>query len=224
MLRALQEGEIRRVGSNVTLQVDARIIAATNRDVETEMREKRFRQDLLYRLNAVTLHLPPLRERGEDIMPLARRFAERSKRAGERPLSFSREAIEILQTYNWPGNIRELENSIVRATALCDGIVRPEDLPERISNSVSEATTQLREVAAALEAEEEEKAASVGVAGEESLLSLSELECRHIKRVIERTHGNKQAAARILGIDRSTLQRMIKRHHLEEVKTEDDCA
>ena len=225
LLRALQEGEIRRVGSNVTLQVDARIIAATNRDVETEMREKRFRQDLLYRLNAVTLHLPPLRERGEDIMPLARRFAERSKRAGERPLSFSREAVQILQTYNWPGNIRELENSIVRATALCDGIVRPEDLPERISNSVSEATTQLREVAAAVEAEEEEKAASAaGETSEESLLSLSELECRHIKRVIERTHGNKQAAARILGIDRSTLQRMIKRHGLEEVKTDTDCA
>jgi DNA-binding NtrC family response regulator len=201
--------------------VDARIIAATNRDVENEMREKRFRQDLLYRLNAVTLHLPPLRERSEDIMPLARRFAERSKRAGERPVSFSREAIEILQNYNWPGNIRELENSIVRATALCDGIVRPEDLPERISNSAGKAITQVREGAAEAQQEtQEEKTSSTDAASGESLLSLSELECRHIKRVIERTHGNKQAAARILGIDRSTLQRMIKRYNLEEVKTE----
>ena len=199
-----------------------RVNAATNRDVESEMREKRFRQDLLYRLNAVTLHLPPLRERSEDIMPLARRFAERSKRAGERPVSFAREAIQILQKYNWPGNIRELENAIVRATALCDGIVRPEDLPERINHSVSEALTQVREVAAAQEAEEQ-KAASEGES-EGALLSLSELECRHIKRVLERTHNNKQAAARVLGIDRSTLQRMIKRHHLEDVKTEDDCA
>lgn len=221
LLRALQEGEIRRVGSNHTLQVDVRIIAATNRDVESEMREKRFRQDLLYRLNAVTLHLPPLRERSEDIMPLARRFAERSKREGERAVSFSREAIQILENYNWPGNIRELENSIVRATALCDGIVRPEDLPERINNSVSEVLTQVREVAAA---QEEEKAASASRAGEEALLSLSELESRQIKRVLEHTHGNKQAAARILGIDRSTLQRMIKRHHLEEVKTHGDGA
>ncbi|HEV2800073.1 MAG TPA: sigma-54 dependent transcriptional regulator [Pyrinomonadaceae bacterium] len=216
LLRALQEGEIRRVGSNHTLQVDVRVIAATNRDVEREMREGRFRQDLLYRLNAVTLHLPPLRARSEDIMPLARRFAERAKRTGERPLSFSREAIEILENYQWPGNIRELENAIVRATALCDGIVRPEDLPERISRSTVEpAPVQQAEVAAPTAAPPD--AADTN----ESLLSLSELECRHIRRVLEHTHNNKQAAARILGIDRSTLQRMIKRHNLEEPSRED---
>ncbi|HYG10465.1 MAG TPA: sigma-54 dependent transcriptional regulator, partial [Pyrinomonadaceae bacterium] len=213
LLRALQEGEIRRVGSNHTLQVDVRIIAATNRDVEGEMHDGRFRQDLLYRLNAVTLHLPPLRARSEDIMPLARRFAERAKRAGERPVSFSREAVSLLESYSWPGNIRELENSIVRATALCDGIVRPEDLPERISKAVSEPPPlQAQEAIAATQPETGES--------EDHLLSLSELECRHIRHVLERTHGNKQAAARILGIDRSTLQRMIKRHNLEEVKTE----
>jgi DNA-binding NtrC family response regulator len=221
LLRALQEGEIRRVGSNHTLQVDVRVIAATNRDVEGEMRDGRFRQDLLYRLNAVTLHLPPLRARSEDIMPLARRFAERSKRAGERSLSFSREAIAILESYHWPGNIRELENAIVRATALCDGIVRPEDLPERISRSVNEPPPQTQPVAASASA-----STSPQDAGEtdEQLFSLSELECRHIRRVLESTHGNKQAAARVLGIDRSTLQRMIKRHNLEETKTDADCA
>jgi transcriptional regulator with GAF, ATPase, and Fis domain len=215
LLRALQEGEIRRVGSNHTLQVDVRVIAATNRDVDGEMRDGRFRQDLLYRLNAVTLHLPPLRARSEDIMPLARRFAERSKRAGERPVSFSREAVAILENYRWPGNIRELENSIVRATALCDGIVRPEDLPERISSSSAEPPSpQIQEAVPT-----PTTAANAGD-GEEELLSLSELECRHIHRVLERTHGNKQAAARVLGIDRSTLQRMIKRHNLDEVKTD----
>ncbi|MCA1564337.1 MAG: sigma-54 dependent transcriptional regulator [Acidobacteria bacterium] len=219
LLRALQEGEIRRVGSNHTLQVDVRVIAATNRDVEGEMRDGRFRQDLLYRLNAVTLHLPPLRARSEDIMPLARRFAERSKRTGERPLSFSREAIAILESYHWPGNIRELENAIVRATALCDGIVRPEDLPERISRSVSESPPQTQEVAASASPPPPDAGETDG-----QLFSLSELECRHIRRVLESTHGNKQAAARVLGIDRSTLQRMIKRHNLEEVKTDADCA
>ena len=218
LLRALQEGEIRRVGSNHTLQVDVRVIAATNRDVEGEMREKRFRQDLLYRLNAVTLHLPPLRERSEDIMPLARRFAERSKRTGQRAVSFSREAMKILESYSWPGNIRELENSIVRATALCDGIVRPEDLPERISNAGNASPGESGEAATAA-AETASNAES-----DEHLLSLSEIECRHIRRVLESTQGNKQAAARVLGIDRSTLQRMIKRHNLEEVKSDADCA
>jgi len=221
LLRALQEGEIRRVGSNHTLQVDVRVIAATNRDIEREMREGTFRQDLLYRLNAVTLHLPPLRARSEDIMPLARRFAERSKRAGQRAVSFSPDAVRILENYNWPGNIRELENAIVRATALCDEIVRPEDLPERISSSTGAARPSSspggEAGAAATNAPGEEPCAGEGDA---ELFSLSELECRHIQRVLARTHGNKQAAARILGIDRSTLQRMIKRHNLEEVKAD----
>ncbi|MDQ1525304.1 MAG: two-component system, NtrC family, response regulator AtoC [Pyrinomonadaceae bacterium] len=218
LLRALQEGEIRRVGSNHTLQVDVRVIAATNRDVDGEMRDGRFRQDLLYRLNAVTLHLPPLRARSEDIMPLARRFAERSKRAGERPVSFSREAVAILENYRWPGNIRELENSIVRATALCDGIVRPEDLPERLSSLPAEPQQQQQQSPQIQEAVPT-TVANAGD-GEDELLSLSELECRHIQRVLERTHGNKQAAARVLGIDRSTLQRMIKRHNLDDIKTD----
>jgi transcriptional regulator with GAF, ATPase, and Fis domain len=221
LLRALQEGEIRRVGSNHTLQVDVRVIAATNRDVEREMREGTFRQDLLYRLNAVTLHLPPLRVRSEDIMPLARRFAERSKRTGQRAVSFSPEAVRILESYNWPGNIRELENAIVRATALCDEIVRPEDLPERISRSVGDALAAERDGAAATAVALPAQGEPCAGEGGGELFSLSELECRHIQRVLERTHGNKQAAARILGIDRSTLQRMIKRHNLEEAKAHD---
>src|SRR5947208_3288054 len=134
LLRALQEGEIRRVGSNQTQRVDVRVIAATNRDAEQEMRAGRFRQDLLYRLNAVTLHLPPLRARREDILPLARYFAERMAQPGRPPVSFSRDAVHLLERYDWPGNIRELENAIVRAAALCDQAIRSEDLPERVRN------------------------------------------------------------------------------------------
>src|SRR5205807_7834503 len=93
-----------------------------------------FRQDLLYRLNAVTLYLPPLRERREDILPLARHFAERAAKPGTRPVRFSRDAVSLLENYDWPGNIRELENAIVRAAALCDQVVRPEVLPDRVRN------------------------------------------------------------------------------------------
>src|SRR5215216_1764036 len=138
LLRALQEGEIRRVGSNNTLRVDARVIAATNRDVECEVKGGRFRQDLFYRLNAVTLHLPPLRERREDIMPMARHFAARACPPGD-PVSFSRDAVRALVSYDWPGNIRELENAIIRAVALCDHLVRPEDLPERVREAAAHA-------------------------------------------------------------------------------------
>ncbi len=203
LLRALQEGEIRRVGSNRTQRVDVRVIAATNRDPEQEMSEGRLRQDLLYRLNAVTLYLPPLRERREDILPLARHFAERAASSGTRPLVFSREAVRLLENYDWPGNIRELENAIVRAAALCDRTIRPEALPDRVRSLSGPALNP-----AAL-------AESQPVNGDtEDLLTLAELENRHIRRVLARTSGNKQAAARILGIDRTTLQRKIERCNL----------
>src|SRR5262245_4716254 len=135
LLRAVQEGEIRRVGSNQTQRVDVRVIAATNRDAEQEVRDGRFRQDLLYRLNAVTIHLPPLRERREDIRPLATHFAARTAGPSVRPVSFAKEALWLLENYDWPGNVRELENAVVRAVALSDQFVRPEDLPERVRRS-----------------------------------------------------------------------------------------
>jgi DNA-binding NtrC family response regulator len=167
------------------------------------MHDGRFRQDLLYRLNAVTLHLPPLRERKEDILALVRHFVQRSDQKSDPPIGVSREAIEKLTDYDWPGNIRELENAIVRATALCDQVIRPEDLPERIRLFKSPAG---------------EPVASNGAtpSGDERILSLFELEGLHVSRVLAHTRGNKQAAARALGIDRTTLQRMIKRHKLHE--------
>jgi two-component system response regulator HydG len=242
LLRALQEGEIRRVGSNQTIRVDVRVIAATNRDVEREMREGRFRQDLFYRLNAVTLHLPPLRERPQDIMPLARHFAERAAPRGV-PVSFSRDAVHALVSYEWPGNIRELENAVIRAVALCDSLVRPEDLPERVRDAAAhahapetqpppqmhapdlqthapEAQTQVTHSQASHSQASHADGSSVSMDGEIPL-SLSELEGRHISRVLAYTGGNKQAAARVLGIDRTTLQRMIKRHRLDTYGTRD---
>jgi DNA-binding NtrC family response regulator len=211
LLRALQEGEIRRVGSNHTLHVDVRIIAATNRDAERELREGRFRQDLLYRLNAVTLHLPPLRERREDILPLSRHFAKRLTKPDEQCVSFSREAVQLLEDYDWPGNIRELENAVIRATALCDQVIRPEDLPERIRNyspaSNVNASHDTPHGQTRTHASPDQH--------EEYLLPLATIEERHVARVLAYTNGNKQAAARILGIDRTTLQRMLKRHRIE---------
>jgi DNA-binding NtrC family response regulator len=204
LLRTLQQGEIRRVGSNRTLHVDVRVIAATNCDPEAEVQAKRFRRDLLYRLNAVTLHLPPLRERREDIVPLVNHFASRSRPTGMKPLNFTSEALQLLESYHWPGNIRELENTIIRAAALSDHTVRPEDLPEYICqiNDVPANETPGRERAEALQEPEEWP-------------SLAVVEGRYVARVLAHTGGNKQAAARLLSVDRKTLERMIKRHHIE---------
>jgi DNA-binding NtrC family response regulator len=211
LLRALQEGEIRRVGSNQTQRVDVRVIAASNRDVETEVGQGHFRRDLLYRLNAVTINLPPLRERPEDIMPLAKRFAERVRPSDDTPISFSRAALRLLEQYSWPGNIRELENAVVRAAALCDQTVRPEDLPERVRNSVTAAASENIEEANA-------SANFPASSQEEQWLSLEEVEKRYVTRVLQHTNGNKQAAARLLGIDRKTIERMVKRYNINLVK------
>ncbi|PYS78213.1 MAG: hypothetical protein DMF66_07180 [Acidobacteria bacterium] len=201
LLRALQEGEIRRVGSNRTQRVDVRVVTASNRDVEGEVKAGRFRQDLFYRLNTVTLRLPPLRERREDIMPLARYFAGRVWSANP-AATFSPEALRLLEDYPWPGNVRELENAVEHAVALCGNVVRPADLPERVRDF---RPSQQQEAEAAEE--------HLPLAGGE-WPKLSEIEGRYVARVLAHTGGNKQAAARLLGVDRKTLERMIKRHNL----------
>jgi DNA-binding NtrC family response regulator len=149
-----------------------------------------------------------LRERREDVMPLARYFAERMAESSSTScISFSRDAVQLLESYDWPGNIRELENAIVRAAALCDQAVRPEDLPERVRNfSAPPPPAQAHAQAAPTGGEDDG----------EDLLSLAEVEGRHIFRVLARTGGNKQAAARVLGIDRTTLQRKLERYNLEQ--------
>ena len=208
LLRALQKGEIRRVGSNQIVHINVRVIAASNRDVEEEVQQGRFRQDLLYRLNAVTIHLPPLRERREDILPLARHFATRLRAAGDSPLSFSREASYLLETYPWPGNIRELENAVARAATLCDHTVRPEDLPLRI-----------RRYSAAQVNGKSPSANETSPDNAEEWPSLAEMEGRYVARVLAHTGGNKQAATRLLHVDPKTLDRMIKRHKLIAERT-----
>ena len=197
LLRAVQQGEIRKVGSNQTEKIDVRVIAASNRNVEEEVAAGRFRQDLFYRLNAVSITLPPLRERREDILPLAKAFAERAYSLNP-SLTFSGEALQLFQKYPWPGNIRELENAIVRAATMSDGTIRPQDLPEQVRNyqaqKVSPTETETRVI--------------------REWMSLAEMESGYVARVLRHTKGNKVAASRLLEVDRKTLDRMIKRHNI----------
>jgi DNA-binding NtrC family response regulator len=194
LLRALQKGEVRRVGSNRTHRVDVRVIAASNRDVELEVKAGRFRQDLFYRLNVVTIVLPPLRERTEDILPLVKRFVDEVYSLNP-TVRFAPDALALLERYSWPGNIRELENAVVRAAALCDGTIRVSDLPEKVRNYRPTNGTPL-----------------VAVDSKEEWLPLAEVEARYVARVLEHTRGNKQAAARLLQVDRKTVERILKRH------------
>lgn len=195
LLRALQEGEIRRVGSNRTVKVDVRVIAATNRDIEDEVKNGRFRQDLMYRLNAVTIQLPPLRERREDIPLLAEHFVKQVRPSGSHPLRFSPEALKFLESYNWPGNIRELENAVLHAASMCDEMVYPEHLSAQIRGTHKTANSG-----------EEIRAQASAV-----WPTLSEMEEKYVEQVLSHTSGNKQAAARVLNIDRKTLTRIISR-------------
>jgi two-component system, NtrC family, response regulator AtoC len=200
LLRALQESEIRRVGANRTIKVDARIICATNRDIEQEVIEGRFRQDLMYRMNAVTIKLPPLRERTEDIPLLASHFASR---VAASKVSFSADASKALKSYAWPGNVRELENAVLHAVSMADDVIYPEHLPERVRTNGAAGHQPLHSNGGdPLEVEFD----SGG-----DIPSLAEMEVRYVTRVMQYTGGNKQAAARVLNIDRKTLTRILAR-------------
>ncbi|HLM59725.1 MAG TPA: sigma-54 dependent transcriptional regulator [Pyrinomonadaceae bacterium] len=197
LLRALQQKEIRRVGSNQIKKLDVRVIAATNRNIEEEVREKRFRQDLMYRLNAITIELPPLRERTDDILPLAKHFAAQIRSTEAAPVKFSNAAIELLEKYNWQGNVRELENTVLHAVSMCDDIIYPENLPVRVRSFTEEGKTV------------EMCADSASCNVEQG--TLAEMQTKYAARILESTGGNKQAASRILDIDRKTLIRILNR-------------
>lgn len=199
LLRALQEGEIRRVGSNRTIKVDVRVIAATNRDIEEEVRQGRFRQDLMYRLNAITIDLPPLRERVEDIPLLAEFFSKQARPDNDLPVTFSRAALEMLKSYNWSGNVRELENAVLHAVSLSEEVIYPEHLPVRVR--------RFREISASSPPE----LLPDSIEKNEKWLPLADMEAKYVAKVLAYTGGNKQAAARLLEIDRKTLIRIIKR-------------
>ncbi len=188
LLRALQEGTIRRVGTNEPIAVDVRVVAASNKDLGQAVKEGRFREDLFYRLAVVTIRIPPLRERREDIPLLAEHFAAKHGRAEGAAISPA--AGDLLVAYDWPGNVRELENVVARALALNpSGVILPEDLPE-----------QLRGAHPAVE--------PVGVAMRDRP-TLAELDRRYAAQVLQETGGNKTRAAEILGIDRKTLYRLL---------------
>ena len=204
LLRVLQDQEIRPVGGNKAVHVDVRVIAATNKDLKREIAEGRFRRDLFYRLNVIAIHIPPLRERPEDIPPLALAFLERH--APGRPVTLSRGALERLKHELWEGNARELENALERALLLASGEeIQISDLPLGGEARGRDAATQ--------RAERELLASAL-----EKPISLRELSDLYTARILDLVHGNKVRAARILGINRRTLYRRGESRHREAAR------
>ncbi len=198
ILRVLQEGEFERLGGSETFKVDVRVIAATNQDIQDAIAERRFREDLYYRLNVITIHLPPLRERRGDIPLLMEHFIQRFSAKNSRKVrAFSREAIELMSNYEWPGNIRELENTVERAVVLGRGeILTVEDLPPQIAKG-ADPPEELR-----VEAGAPVLSIPIGT-------PLAEVEKRVILETLRHTGGDKSAAARQLGIATRTIYRKL---------------
>jgi two-component system response regulator HydG len=197
LLRALQEKEIKPVGGTARVPIDVRVVAATNRDLARAMQEGRFRPDLYYRLNVVTIKIPPLRERKSDIPLLVNHFLERFSDS-ERPLKgLSEEALARLMSYDWPGNVRELENVIERAIALGGGpLLHTADLPSNLQAPGASVDPR------------------PGPLGSEGIVPLRELEKRAILNAIKELGGDKLLAARLLGIGKTTLYRKLKEYDL----------
>jgi two-component system response regulator HydG len=198
LLRALEEQRVRPVGSNAEVPFDAWIIAATNRDVTAEVEEGRFRRDLFYRLDVVTLELPPLRARGADVLLLAEHFvADFARKRGRAAPKLSRPVAEKLLAYPWPGNVRELRNAVERAVALgrYDQLV-VDDLPPSVRMHRASALV-------------------LGGTDPNDLLPLAEVERRYIEHVLRAAGGNRTLAARLLQIDRKTLYRKLRESEAE---------
>jgi DNA-binding NtrC family response regulator len=205
LLRTLQDGEVRQVGGAEPVRVDVRLVCATNRDLEAEVKAGRFREDLYFRINVVTVKLPPLRERPHDIPILITHFlAKIARREGRPATSISREALEVLGKYPWPGNVRELENAVERAVAVAKGeIVLPSDLPGEVH------------------VDDGQPSHSAGIIDDRP--PLHELERRYIALTLAEAGGNKKKAAERLGIDRRTLYRALERAGVEAgPESEDD--
>jgi two-component system response regulator AtoC len=191
LLRVLQESEVRRVGGSTPIKVNVRVISATNRDLAAEVAAGRLRQDLAYRLNVVSLHVPPLRERGDDIISLTLHLASRhAALLGRAEPHISEEAMYKIRGYAWPGNVRELENALARAVAMSQrGVILPGDLPALADSAGPRRATSI----------------------DSDWPTLDELQRRYIERVLAYTGQNKTSAATILGIDRRTIQRLAAR-------------
>jgi DNA-binding NtrC family response regulator len=207
LLRVLQEGEIRRVGAAETIKVDVRVVAATNRDLKNEVASGRFREDLLFRLQVVTVRVPPLRERKGDIALLIRHFVARhAERLGRPVPRVAAEVYEMLAAYDFPGNVRELSHIIERAMLLArEGVITGADLPTEVSRAwMSHGASHGSELGSLAD----------------DWPTLAMLERRYIDRVLSRTGGNKTRAAEVLGIDRRTLNRMFARERAAEQGTQ----
>lgn len=202
LLRFLQEGEIRRVGSNRVIRVDVRVISASNRVIEEELSSSRFRTDLFYRLNQSHIHLLPLKERTEDILPLVDHFIGREARRADKTIRYAKTFLDALYKYNWEGNVRELEHAIVQAISVSDGeVVRISDLPQKIKSAI-------------LQSMETGDPLLIGKADE--FIPLAELEERYIEQVVTAKDGNIGEAAATLGIHRRTLERRMKEARLRK--------
>jgi DNA-binding NtrC family response regulator len=205
LLRVLQEGEIRRVGESAPIRVDTRVVAATNKDLAEAVKGGRFREDLFYRLNVVTIRIPPLRERREDIPLLAEHFAARH--AGEKGATVTSEAREALLLWDWPGNVRELENALARALALNPGgTILPEDLPEPVRELWQARRGGPGKPPSAITPPAPVPVSDPLFADRPTLDVLSR---RYAERILREQGGNKTRAAEALGIDRKTLSRLL---------------
>ena len=210
LLRVLQEREVRPVGSNAPVPVDVRVIAATNRDLEEEYKAGRFRKDLYFRLNVVTIHIPPLRERKSDLAALARAFLARF--APDENVQISPGAMECLYRYDWPGNVRELENCVERAIALGNRrTIDVGDLPMALRSTSSEPDVSAAQVDAT-----PMSAVITAGASAASPTDLEALERETILRVFNEVQGDKHLAGKMLGISRATLYRKLKRYNIGE--------
>ena len=202
MLRVIQEGEVRPVGSRTTVKIDVRLIAASNRNLEEMVREGDFREDLYYRLHVLPVHLPPLRERREDVPHLVRRFLSDLAQGGGALIRISPDAMECLTRYHWPGNVRELQNEIRRAAVLCDGII----LESHISDAVRHPPLQRSD-------------GPVPVERGTTLPDLvRDLEVCEIQKALQQAHRNKSRSAEMLGLSRFALQRKLEKYGIEAAK------
>lgn len=195
LLRVIQEREVTRIGSSKSIKVDVRILAATNEDLSQCVKEGRFREDLFYRLSVVPLHIPPLRERKEDIPLLVNHFLYKyNRRAKKQIVSINRDVLRALTQYDWPGNIRELENTIERAVVLSKG--DKIELDSLIYHGISSRPSLLNPK-------------------DGRYKNLEEVESEYIRTILQVHHGNRSQAAKVLGIDRKTLLNKIKKYNLK---------
>lgn len=206
LLRVLEEQTFERVGSNETIQVDVRIVSATNRDLKIMAEQKVFREDLYYRLSALSLCVPPLRERKEDIGQLINYFLKKyiKKTGKQHGLEVSPQALSAMHRFQWPGNVRELENVVMRAMVLCDGhIIQLDDLPPEIKNAKGD-----RPASEKTPTETQQKTIASDIL--KCVAPLSDIECEAIKKALEQNDFNATKAARVLKIGRMTFYRKAK--------------